>query len=158
MWSAELVVKTFADEETREVLERGVNGTGKLRKGSRKILTVNKSGVAKAKNPGKATVDLYHRINKKWVLVESREITVEKPKYKKTIKGMHPGDVLEAKDLIIEDISVKPTSWSAFRADVATVDPETGHIILKKKGVVRITAFYGTGKTAAKYKTKIRVK
>lgn len=126
-------------------------------KSERKIFKVSSKGDLKAKKEGSAVVSLYRKVKKgKWEKAEEHTFKSELPEFEKKIT-MTAGETIEASKYTKKAISVSP-NYISKKPAVATVDSTTGKITAVKKGSTKITATYGSGKGAAKYTIKVKVK
>lgn len=126
----------------------------------KKIATIDKKGNLAAKKAG--TVIVYGLVKpaKKWVHDPDDggiKITIESvtvAKANKTITATKTGKTIDVSKCF-EAINIKPTSYSSSNTKVATVD-NNGIVTTLAKGSSTITACYGEGKSAAKYKLTVK--
>ena len=116
--------------------------------------------MAKGKKAGTATVSLFRKEKgtRAWVKAGEQQFTVEKPEIKAP-DTLKVGDTIDIMKLI-SGTTVKPTSWTSSKTNVATID-ENGLINIKGTGKATVSVFYGEkgkGSKPAKYKVKIKVK
>ncbi len=129
---------------------------------NKKLAKMNSKGRLWAKKAGVVNVYGLVRSGKKWVRDPKSggiSITIEAvtiAKANKTITATKPDKLIDVAK-VFEAKTVKPVSFSSSNLKVATVDPETGIVTTALKGTTTITAYYGTGKNAAKYKMKVKV-
>nr|MCR4908107.1 Ig-like domain-containing protein [Lachnospiraceae bacterium] len=122
--------------------------------------TVNSKGLLTAKKAGEITITGCVKSGKKWVpdTEHAVKLKIEKPAFnKKTLESTVKGAKLDGAGNI-KGSTIAPTSWKSSKTKVATVDEKTGQITVAGRGLTTITAVYGTGKQAAKYSFKVRVK
>ena len=128
-------------------------------KAQRKIATVTRKGVFKAKKTGTVNVTLYRKKKgEKWAKIEEQKVGSEKPDIPKKITTLKVGDTVDATSFIKTEMRNKPTSYESSKTAVAAIDSSTGKIKVLKSGSTKITMIYGSGKGSAKYKVKIIVK
>ncbi len=128
---------------------------------NKNVATVNKKGIVtvkggnKVKSGDKSVIKAYDEDGE---LLGEYTVTVTKPEViKKTIKLSAYGESFEAISNINGTEKV-PTSFESSNTKILSIDKETGTIITKDKGgTATITAYYGTGKNAAKYRFKVKV-
>lgn len=126
---------------------------------NKKVVTVSKKGVVKAKKKGKATVTAYAKANKK-KKVSIKVIVgtpVSKIKLNKTKATLKVGKTVSLKATVSpKGASYKKVLWKTSNKKIATVS-STGKVKAKKKGSATITATAadGSGKKAT---AKITVK
>ena len=126
---------------------------------NKKVVTVSKKGVVKAKKKGKATVTAYAKANKKKkVLIKVIVGTpVSKIKLNKTKATLKVGKTVSLKATVSpKGASYKKVLWKTSNKKIATVS-SNGKVTAKKKGSATITATAadGSGKKAT---AKITVK
>lgn len=127
----------------------------------KKIATIDKKGNLAAKKAG--TVIVYGLVKpaKKWVHDPDDggiKITIESvtvAKANKTITATKTGKQINVSSFF-EANSIKPTSYTSSNLKAATVDSTTGIVTTVAKGSSTITALYGEGKNAAKYKLTVK--
>ncbi|SKC04707.1 Ig-like domain (group 2) [Lachnospiraceae bacterium] len=83
-------------------------------------------------------------------------INIEKPVAKKN-NILNPGTTANGLTFFDGITNAKATSWKSSKPSVVSVDSETGMLTAVSSGKAKITAFFGDGKKAAKYKFKIEV-
>ncbi|WP_162300206.1 Ig-like domain-containing protein [Intestinibaculum porci] len=149
----------------KKTLKFKVTKKGKISKAlaykssNKKIVTVSKKGVVKAKKKGKATVTAYAKANKKkkvaiQVIVGT---PVTKIKLNKTKATLTVKKTLKLKATVTpKKASYKKVLWKTSNKKIATVS-SAGKVTAKKKGTAKITATAadGSGKKAT---AKITVK
>ncbi len=127
----------------------------------KKLLSVNKKGIIKAKKVGSVTLTGIDDSGEK---KESVEIVIEAPKFsekskKVSLSEVGDGMVIEGVDLLGDSCSIQPDKWESSKESVAAVDEKTGRITVNPlKGSAKITAYFGYRKNAAKVVYKIKVK
>ena len=124
----------------------------------KKIASIDKKGVLKAKKPGTIVVRALSGPNEDAYTLASRTITIlEKPKLKFTSKYSASADLNKTLDAyaFFTTPSTRETaadSWTSSKPSVAEVNSETGRITIKSKGKATITAHFGTVKVKSKIK------
>ncbi|SFL29084.1 Ig-like domain (group 2) [Lachnospiraceae bacterium KH1T2] len=136
-----------------------IQGAERFKSSDKKIASVSRKGFVKGKKSGEVTIIGQAKSGKTWVDIGTYTVHVIVPEIKKSnIKNMDVSDTISGNDIIINETLI-PTSWKSSKPEVASVDETTGEIrIGSKRGTTKITAYYGSGKNAAKYKFKMRVK
>ena len=127
-------------------------------KAQKKMLKVSKKGDAKAKKAGAVRVSLMVKSGKTWVKDEEHEARVEQPVARKKDDSLKVGSAAQAADYLTGLTFASPTSYASSDESVVSIDPLTGKMTVLKQGSTVITAYFGAGKGAAKYKTRVRVK
>ena len=117
--------------------------------------TLSSGGVLKAKKSGTVTVVAYQKSGKKWKPVEAITVQVDKPSF--TSSRIKTTEETVSMTGYLDTVA-EPTKWTVSNKKVASIDPSTGELTFKKKGTVTVTAVYGSGKKAAKYKVKVTKK
>lgn len=111
-----------------------------------------------AKKAGTVVVTANKKVNGKYEPVgHSMVVTVEAPK---PVSGAlnKAGDVISVEELLT-GTGLTPEKWVMTSSrKYADFDAETGIVTAKKSGTVKMTAYFGSGKDAAKYTVKVRVK
>ena len=128
--------------------------------GSRKIASVGrKSGVVRAKKTGDSVITGYVRSGKQLIPTGTFTIHVVTPEVnKKQYPGFNPEGFIDGNEHIVHEI-LSPTVWKSSDPSVATVSSNSGMISVRNsKGNVKITAYYGLGRNAAKYKFNLRIR
>lgn len=149
----------------KKTLKFKVTKKGKISKAlaykssNKKIVTVSKKGVVKAKKKGKATVTAYAKANKKKKVAIKIIVgtPVTKIKLNKTKATLKVKKTLKLKATVTpKKASNKKVIWKTSNKKIATVS-SAGKVTAKKKGTAKITATAadGSGKKAT---AKITVK
>ncbi|MBR2186213.1 MAG: InlB B-repeat-containing protein, partial [Lachnospiraceae bacterium] len=128
--------------------------------GSRKIASVGrKSGIVRAKKTGDSVITGYVRSGKQLIPTGTFTIHVVTPEVnKKQYPGFNPEGFIDGNEHIVHEI-LSPTVWKSSDPSVATVSSNSGMISVRNsKGNVKITAYYGLGRNAAKYKFNLRIR
>lgn len=129
-----------------------VEGINRYGSDNKKIATVSKKGVLKAKRPGTTVIRALDRKDKNNIItLSSCSITVvAKPKLKfpADLKLQEGGMTLNAYEAFVSD-DVKllvPDKWTSSKPSVAEIDEATGRITVKGQGRTKITAYFGNVK------------
>ena len=149
----------------KKTLKFKVTKKGKISKAlaykssNKKVVTVSKKGVVKAKKKGKATVTAYAKANKKKKVAIKIIVgtPVTKIKLNKTKATLKVKKTLKLKATVTpKKASNKKVIWKTSNKKIATVS-SAGKVTAKKKGTAKITATAadGSGKKAT---AKITVK
>lgn len=149
----------------KKTLKFKVTKKGKISKAlaykssNKKVVTVSKKGVVKAKKKGKATVTAYAKANKKKKVAIKVIVgtPVTKIKLNKTKATLKVKKTLKLKATVTpKKASNKKVIWKTSNKKIATVS-SAGKVTAKKKGTAKITATAadGSGKKAT---AKITVK
>ena len=117
----------------------------------KKVLSVNKKGIAKAKKGGKAALSLSVKNGAAYDTVSSCEITVEEPVMLDKISLILGEETSLNAYSFFAGSSYAPSSFASSREKVAAVDAK-GDIHVLKKGKTRIYAVFGSGKSSSKKK------
>ncbi len=134
---------------------------------SKKIASVSKKGLMKAKKPGTVTIEAQTGKKKaeRKTVSSCSLIILEKPKLKFKVKYSAATDIGKVLDgyEFFTTASTKQTAadyWESSKPAVAEVNPETGVITIKGKGTTTITAYFGKKgeKGTLKVKAKLKVK
>ena len=114
-------------------------------------------GVVTAKKAGTVTITGYVKTGKKTYNAEKTvTIKIEKPQFsQKTVTKTKPNDTISGK-YYLTGCTIAPTSWGSSKPAVATVSSD-GTIKTVGKGSTKITAYFGSGKQAAKYSFTVKV-
>ncbi|XME02264.1 carboxypeptidase regulatory-like domain-containing protein [Lachnospiraceae bacterium C1.1] len=134
--------------------ERGVTGIKKYEVSDKKIAKVSKKGKVKVKKTGTVTITPILKTGSKSDVTAT--LNVEKPVPAKNVQ-MTAHSTKNGIELFSGITKAKPSSWTSSKTSVATVDSTTGLITAVGEGKTKITAIFGEGKDAAKYKIKIKV-
>ena len=131
----------------------------------KKLMSVNKKGLIKAKKPGTVTLTGLTESGEKG---ESAEIVIEAPKFtekakKLTLSDIGEGMTIELSELLDPGTNILPDSFESSKENIAAFetddDKKTGKLTVKPvKGSTKITAYFGEGKNAAKLIYKVKVK
>ncbi len=109
------------------------------------------------KKPGDITITAYDKDGKIWVMKEVIKLKADLSVVKvKTVNATAGGEAIDGASNI-EDSVLVPDKWESSKPSVASVDEKTGFITPLAKGKATITAYYGSGKNAAKVKFKVKV-
>ncbi len=120
-------------------------------------ITISSGGVLKAKRSGDVEVIAYRRNGKKYEPIgASCIVKVIKPRLSKATL-VECGQRLNP-DVLLQNDEYKPTKWTSSNERIVSVDRETGELVALKSGRVKLTAYFGSGKMAARYRTTITVK
>ncbi len=121
------------------------------------LAKVSKKGSVKFKNAGQVTIGAYTKEGKtKTPVSKTITINIEKPTPKKA-STLNVGLSANGVSYLDGITNAKAAKWVSSKPAVVEVDSETGVIRALKSGSAKITAFFGDGKNAAKYKIKIKV-
>ena len=129
-------------------------------KSQRKVASVTRKGKIRVKKAGRVNISLFRKVKGgTWSRIEEKTLTTEKPVVTKKVTDLKVGDTLDALSFITnqKELVNTPTSYESTNTKVATVGYKTGKITILKKGTTKIKIFYGSGKGAAVYKTRIKV-
>lgn len=128
----------------------------KFKVSDKKLASVNKKGILKAKNKaGTVTITGYLKEGKELTCVGTYTITIEKAQMEKKINMTSVNESVSANNLL-SGTTLKPTEWVSTKPSVATVD-ETGNIIPVGKGTTKIYPVFGSYK-AKNIRSRISVK
>ena len=126
---------------------------------NKRILSVNKKGIAKAKKAGNVALSLSIKNGPVYDTVSSCEIVVEEPEMLDKINVILGDETALNAYSFFTGSSYAPSSFASSKEKVATVDAD-GSIHVLKKGKTKIYAVFGNGKfsTKKKYYTTLIVK
>ena len=127
---------------------------------NKKIASVRgKKGIVKGKRSGDAVITGYVRSGRKLIPTGTFTIHVVTPEInKKQYPGFNPDGFIDGNEHIVNEI-LSPTIWKSSDPSVATVSANSGMISVQNpKGNVKITAYYGLGRNAARYKFTLRIR
>ncbi len=136
----------------------------KYRTNPKKVATVSKKGVLKAKKPGQVTIEALAGKGKAAFPVAYCTITIlEKPKLKfPKLSLTSLGTKMDGYQYFLTPSTrtTRADFWESSRPAVAQVDPVTGEITVMGPGTTRITAYFGMPgvKGTLKVKAKLKVK
>ncbi len=144
---------------------KGVSGITGYKTDPKKVASVDKKGILKAKKAGTVKIDALSGKGKEATTVSSCTIDVlDKPKLKfgKYSIAADEGKVIDAYECF-NTASTKETaadSWESTKTGVAEIDEKTGEITIKGKGSTKIIAYFGEKgkKETLKVKATLKVK
>ncbi len=137
-----------------------IHGAVIYRSSDKKIASVRKkSGIVKGKQTGDAVITGYFKSGGQLIPTGSYTIHVVTPELtKKQYLSFNTDGYVDGNEHVVNEILI-PTVWTSSNPSVATVSPNSGMIsVLKSKGKVRINAFYGLGRNAARYRFTLRIR
>lgn len=110
--------------------------------------TVSNKGILAAKKAGKVTIIPQKKVDKAYEDIEGLTLTVtilEKPTLKFAKTMTYIGQTINAADFFPETFdatSVDIKQWESSKPAVATIDKDTGEIVVKSAGTTSITAYF----------------
>ncbi len=127
----------------------------------KKVASVNKKGILKAKRPGSVTVTLQEKSGKKWTDVSSNVIEVIQPALLTKTLTLSSGTQSYDLSRMLSGTSYLPTQWVSTKTGVVTVD-STGEAAVHGTGSSKVYAVYGgsmsgLNTTGKKYSLKIKI-
>ncbi len=130
----------------------------------KKLASVSKKGLLKAKKKaGTIRITAYRKTGSMMTELEQMDVTIENPVF--TVKKLQlpitsVGSTFDLSSAeYLNGLSyAKPDSWESKKSEVASIDSSTGILTIKGAGSTQITAYFGSGKNAAKLKLKVKVK
>ncbi len=139
----------------------GITGIKKytVKSTEKKGASITKKGLLTAKKAGTITVTAWTKDGKIYTALRNVTFTVVKPEVT-AVTSILPNEQLNASDYITHNELV--TKYKGNRESVATVS-EAGSVSVNdistsRSGLVKITAYFGEGKYAAKYTIRLTVK
>ncbi len=137
-----------------------IKGAGVYKSSSSSIASVGrKSGIVRGKKAGDAVITGYIRSGGQLIPTGSYTVHIVTPELnrKQYLKFNIDGSI-DGNELISNEV-LSPTMWKSSKPSVATVSSNSGRIsVLKPKGTAKITAYYGQGKNAARYRFALRIR
>lgn len=112
--------------------------------------SVSRKGVITPRKSGRILVTAYYKDGSS----ESHYMYITVPRLK-AMKATARGEIIDATGYLTGAAGMDVT-WMSSRPAVASVNEATGEITVNKSGSTSITAVYGTGKTAKKYRATLR--
>ncbi len=137
-----------------------ISGAVVYKSSNRRIASVGKkNGIVKGKKTGDALITGYVRSGRQLIPTGSYTIHVVTPEVnRKQYLSFNTDGSIDGNEHIVNEV-LSPTIWKSSNPSVATVSSNSGNIsVLKSKGKVKITAFYGLGRNAAKYRFTLRIR
>ncbi len=137
-----------------------ISGATVYKSDNKKIASVSKkSGIVKGKSSGDAVITGYVKSGGQLIPTGSYTIHVVTPELtKKQYLSFNTDGSIDGNEHIVNEVLI-PTIWTSSNPSVATVSSNSGKInVLTSKGKVKISAFYGLGRNAARYRFTLRIK
>ena len=133
-------------------------GVKKYTANPKSVASVNNKGLVTGKSSGTVTITGWKKSGKKYVEAGKCTLTIAAPKFsRKRIDTDNKSEVKVAGYLTgLNGLTV--TKWISSNKKVATIDASTGVATILKGGSTKITAYFGSGKYAAKRTITLRVK
>lgn len=126
---------------------------------NKKVATVSKNGLVKAKKIGKATITVTTKdgsYTAKCTVTVKKAVAVTKVKLNKKSKTLKVGKTYQLKATVKPtNATIKDVTFKSSNKKVATVD-STGKVTAKKKGTATITVTTKDGKFTATCKIKVK--
>ena len=120
------------------------------------IVSISK-GILTGKKQGTVDIEAFVKDGKQLRSIGVSRFTVEVPKFTQKLKGTYEGEVVYAGNYLSDADDLDVESWKSSKPAVASIDEDTGDIIVLKKGTTTITAFFGEGKYAGKATVSLTV-
>ena len=137
-----------------------IPGATRFISSNKKVVSVSrKKGLAKGKRTGDAVITGQVKSGKKWVDVGTYTIYVVEPVIDKDMISVLPARGYMKVDELIKNETLIPSKIVSSKPSVVVIDEKQDMLkVGYEYGASTITAYYGEGKNAARYKFSVRVR